>query len=564
MSEAALPSPKGSGQVSQDHRSETPPSSFASLFSGARLCRTATGSTIGDLALVVVSGLAMWAAFPALNWWFLVVPSLALLVAVVDRVGPWRAAGYSAVWAMTFMMPLISWMQIATGNTWIAWFALAGAQAFFIALWGGTFASTRVWPWARSVWGEALVGSLLWITWEEIRSRIPFGGFPWGKVAYPQVNSSLIGLAPYGGEILVAFAVVGSAILLRRALALRGNPRSSPSTKTRVIAVVTAIAVLVLPGFITLPVQAENGTVDVAVIQGNVEIPMLETFAIPRKVTGNHARQSMVMLDEGHEVDLIFWGENSTDLDPRVDSGTTDLVEEVVERAGVPVMIGVMEYHSERRYNWMVVWDPEDGGLWEEKYGKQHPVPWGEYVPFRTLTEWLAEASAQVSVDMVAVDNPAFMEVRLSDGRVVPLVVAICFEVAYEPLIAEGVRLGGEMIVIPTNNAHFQNSPESDQQLQMAQFRAAQFSRATMQVSTNGVSALVSPNGEVMEKTGTQEAAHLVGQMPLRTSMTPSALLTPFLPALVMGAGLMVGAVAMGAHIKMWRSERRSFAYKHG
>lgn len=512
-----------------------------------RVSKAATGSTIIDLIVITISGFMMWAAFPGLSWWPLAFPSLAILIGVVDQVRPARAAAYSALWTMVFMMPMISWMQIATDNTWLAWFALAGAQAFFVSLWGLSFAALRVWSWARTIWGEAFGAALLWVAVEELRSRVPFGGFPWGKLAYPQVDSPLVVFAPIGGEVLVAFIVVVISMLLRRGLAFgRGNAQNT-GVFARVVATAAAVLLLFAPWVTRLPNNQQNGTLDVAVIQGNIEIPMNETFATPRKVTGNHVRQTEAMLSSGFEPDLIFWGENSTDIDPRKDPETAQMVGDVVRTAGVPTLIGVMEYKEDERFNWVGFWDPETG-LSADLYGKQHPVPWGEYVPFRDLTESLATAAAQISIDMSPVDNPGFLEATLNDGRVLPIAVGICFEVAYEPIIAEGVRLGGELIVIPTNNAHFQNSDESVQQLQMAQFRAAQFSRSAMQVSTNGVSALIRPDGSVQAATGTQEAAFLVGSLPLRNSITPSAKMGEWPSWIVMALGLGLSTMSLGAY----------------
>lgn len=522
----------------------------------ARKSRTAWGHAWLDLLLLGISGALMATAFPGFDWWLLSIPSMILLVAVVDRVSPWRAFGYSAWWAMFFMMPLISWMQIATDGTLIAWVALAGAEAFFIGLWGLSFATLRTWGPGRTIWGQALGGALLWVTFEEARSRSPFSGFPWGKIAYPQVNGPLLSLSQFGGEVLVGFCVVLIAILLRHAFSWRPSQVGESGVFGRALAVVSALVLFFAPVMIPMAKTQENGSLEVAVIQGNVEMPMSETFATPRKVTGNHARQSMKMLDDGHRVDLILWGENSTDIDPRADEGTYALIQEVSQRAGVPMMIGILEYAAPVRYNWTAIWDP-DTGLAEAMYGKQKPVPWGEYVPFRQVTEFLATAAAQVTSDMVPVDNPGIMDVTLSDGRVVPIAVGICFEVAYEPLIAEGVALGGQMIVIPTNNAHFQNSAESDQQLQMARFRAAQFSRATIQVSTNGVSAIVSPDGKVTAKTGTQEAAYLVGSVPLRTSKTPFTYIAAGFPLVVMAAGLAFAVVSVATYTTRGRSMRK-------
>ncbi len=484
--------------------------------------RTASGWFLLDLLLVALSGVAMWAAFPAIDWWFLTVPSLALLIGLVDRISPLRAGAYSALWAMIFFLPHISWMQIATDGTWIAWFALAAAQAFFISLWGASFAAMGVWSWARTIAGEALGGALLWVAFEELRSRIPFGGFAWAKLGYAQVDSPFIVYSPIGGEVLVGFVVFAVAVLLRRAFAVVPHPVQDPPVWARFAAIGVAAALTFAPAFVRLPNAQQVGSVNVGVIQGNIEVPMAQTFGIPRKVTGNHVRQTLALLDSGAQPEVIFWGEHSVDIDPRTDPETATLIAEAAEAAGVPIVIGFMEYGDSDRTNWLAVWDPEEGFV-GPIYGKQHPVPWGEYIPMREITLKLATAAAQISVDMVPVDNPGFVEVELADGRTLPLAVGICFEVAYEPIISEGVRMGGQLIVIPTNNAHFKDSPESLQQLQMARFRAAQFSRSALQVSTNGVSAIIRPDGTVLEMTGMQEAAFLDASVPLRTSMTFSA-----------------------------------------
>lgn len=480
-------------------------------------------------------------AFPDRSWWLLTFPALGVLFWVVSRVGAKRGALYGAWWMMAFMLPLISWTQVATGNAYIAWFTLSAAQAFFAAFWGAAFASaSRAWGFARTIPGQLIVAVVLWVALEEVRSRVPYGGFPWGKTAYPQVDSPLVALAPLGGEVAVTAAAVAISVLLMRSItAFPAGESPLHIVFSRTLAAFTAVFLFVAPAAVSLPTEGEEGYLKIAVIQGNVEIPMYETFSTPHKVTGNHARVSHEMLDDRHEVDLIIWGENATDIDPRTDPKTAQLVEEVVSRAGVPLMLGLMEYGDDTRYNWEGVWDPNEG-LLPTMYGKQHPVPWGEYIPMRKISEMLATAAAQINTDMSAVDNPALIEVTLADGETIPLVVGICFEVAYEPLLLEGVLLGGEAVIIPTNNAHFQNSAESTQQLQMGQFRAAEFSRAMVQASTNGVSALVSPNGQIEAITKTQEAAYIVGEIPLRSSLTPFSVVGSWMPlaALIIGVGM--------------------------
>ncbi len=77
----------------------------------------------------------------------------------------------------------------------------------------------------------------------------------------------------------------------------------------------------------------------------------------------------------------------------------------------------------------------------------------------------------------------------------------ICFEVAYDGLVRDTVRAGGEVLVVQTNNATFGWSDESTQQLAMSRVRAIEHGRATVQISTVGVSAVIEPNGVVTQST---------------------------------------------------------------
>lgn len=496
--------------------------------------------TLGrPILLVLMSAAAMWAAFPEANLWFMAIPSLALLVAAVDRETPLRAAAYTGLWAMVFFIPHLSWINVATGGVYLAWILLAVSQAFFLGIWGALFAAvTRAFEWARTWWGEASVAAVFWVGIEQLRARVPFGGFPWAKVAYSQVESPLVAFAPIGGEVLVSGLCVTLAVLIRRSLTPGPHPRG------RVFMAGAAISIYLAPAAITLPTQPQDGTLRASAVQGNVEIPMFETYSVEGKVTGNHLRQTLVMLESGTDPEVIFWGEDSIDRDPNNNRVTGEMIEQVLEASGVPLVAGYQEYADNRRYNWIGIWYPEEGQS-EQRYGKQHPVPWGEFVPWRSISEILAVEAAQVAVDMVAVDNPGYLEVELGDGRTLRLAVGICFEVADEQILAEGVRMGGQMILIPTNNSHFRYSAESTQQLQMLQFRSAEFSRAGLQVSTNGVSAFVRPDGSVEEVTNKQVAVYLTSEVPLRTTLTPAAVVGQIPAFIAIGITLVGGGVAL-------------------
>src|SRR5690606_32205882 len=116
---------------------------------------------------------------------------------------------------------------------------------------------------------------------------------------------------------------------------------------------------------------------------------------------------------------------------------------------------------------------------------------------------------------------------------------------------------GGELIVVPTNNASFGFTQESTQQLAMSVFRAVEHGRATVQISTVGVSGVISPNGVLMDTSELFTADRFATTLPLRTSLTVADRLG-WWPTIVVGAFAVVSLLAgVGATIRA-RGQRRS------
>lgn len=483
-------------------------------------------------ALVAAAGL--WAAFPDVGAWWLSFPSLALLFSRIDGASPGRGAWIAGVFGAGFWLPHVSWSVPATGG-WVPWVALAATQVFFVAFWGALASLTQVLAWTRAPLGQAVAFGVTWVGVEQFRSTWPWSGFPWGNLAYPQVDSPLGNLAPWGGEVLVSFLVVTIAVLLRHAFAVA--PRVVPAWG-RPAALLGALVALLAPALVPLPAAQEAGSVRIGVVQGNIARPGAASYAVEGLVSGNHASEHAELV--GERLDLVVWGEASLDRDPRRNTVVRAIVAEAVDEVGVPTLVGLPEYDGEVRWNWVGMWYP-GVGLDETMYGKQVPVPFGEFIPFRSFIAAIATEAAQVNVDLAAVDNPAYLHARLEDGRILPMAVGICFEVAYESLLAEGVRSGGQILVVPTNNYHFDHSAEPTQQAQILRFRAMEFSRSAVQASTTGVSMLVRPDGSVQAVTGKMTADHLVGELPLRTTVTPIALMGPWPSRMAMaGAAVLV------------------------
>ena len=85
----------------------------------------------------------------------------------------------------------------------------------------------------------------------------------------------------------------------------------------------------------------------------------------------------------------------------------------------------------------------------------------------------------------------------LHAGRIT-LADTICFEIADDAVVRQGVTAGGRLIVLQTNNADYEQVGDSGhggepaQQLAIARLRAVEHGRAVVLAATSGVSAVPS------------------------------------------------------------------------
>lgn len=507
--------------------------------------------------LAVAGGLATDTAFPDRSWWPMAYVGVALLLLALRRDSvPWGwFTGF--LWGLGFFLPHLYWADEAVGEP-IGWIALSVAEAAAVGVFAAAWVLVRRVPLvAARTWLQPLVVAILWVAVEQLRGRWPFGGFPWGLLAFSQTDAPLLRLASFGSTVLVSGAVVViGAVLAGALLRLRAAQVGAASARLLVVA-----ALVFAPWLVPLGTRAEAGSLRVGAVQGNVPTAGADAVSQARAVTQNHAAGTEALLERvaPGELDLVLWPESAADIDPRTDAGVAAVVEEAARAVDAPVLLGTQRYVDDparaglrTRYNEMVLWTAE--GPTDRVYTKQHPVPFGEYMPHRDFFRQFTSAVDLITVDMAAGTGAGLMRVPVERlGREVPVAVGICFEVAYDELIREGVVSGGEVIVIPTNNASFGMTQESTQQLAMSRFRAVEHGRAVVQVSTVGVSGVISPNGVFQDTTGLFTAEQMVESLPLRTTLTVSDRLGQW-PALVTGL-LAAGAVLAG--LVAWVRRRR-------
>ncbi len=458
-------------------------------------------------ALAALSGTVMLAAFPPYGWWWLAPVAVALLALATRAQRIRRGAWLGALHGAAFFVPLLYWTGLHVG--WPPWILLAGLQTVFLALLGAAAAGSSRFV-AAAPWTAPLVTALLWVGQEALRSRIPFGGFPWGRIAFSQDESPLLRLASIGGAPLVTFTVALAGGLLAAAAVRPVRQRRS----VRALVLVTFAVALSAAGF-AVPITEPGGTkVTVAIIQGNVPRLGLDFNAQRRQVLENHVDATRALarrVEAGDEPqpDLVIWPENSSDIDPLVDSDAGDLISTAAAEIKAPILVGaVLEGPGRFVTNAGIVWDPAEGP--GEQYAKRHPVPFAEYMPMRSIARKVSD-----KVDLVRRDFKGGSKVGTMDVGPAKVGDVICFEVAYDELVRDTVTAGAELIVVQTNNATFDRSPESAQQLAMVRLRAVEHGRAAIMSSTSGVSATVTARGEILDESGLFTQATFVRSMRL-------------------------------------------------
>jgi len=524
--------------------------------------RTALLPRLPRLALAVAGGLLLCASFPPLNWWWAAVVGAALLAWVLTRPAttPAGGMGYGFLFGLAFYVPLLPWISSLVGA--MPWLALATTSALFPGLFGLFAVVVRRLP------GWPIWFAVLWAAQEWLKSVVPFGGFPWGSVAFGQAQGPLLPLVQLGGVALLSFAVmlVGfsvTAIGLEvvewwkagdRGPSVAGAGEATPEAAPPPPAVVlpgASICLVLLAAVIVWPQVRHAGmgsggepTVTVAVVQGNVPRLGLDFNAQRRAVLDNHVRETLLLAEDvragaAPQPQFVIWPEDSSDVDPFVNADAGQQIAEAAAAIGAPILIGTVldvpgRPQSAPEYtNTVIVWNPVTGPA--DRHDKEIVQPFGEYLPMPWLFKHLSGYA----------DRAGHMVPGTGSGVVhiagVPVGVATCWEVIFDRAPRNAVRNGAQLLAVPSNNATF-NKTMSEQQLAFAEVRAVEHDRYVVVAGTTGISAVIAPDGADLVRTDFFQPAYLDLQVRLKTKLTPATRWGPILQWVLVGAA---GAVIL-------------------
>ncbi|MCQ3805030.1 MAG: apolipoprotein N-acyltransferase [Acidimicrobiia bacterium] len=460
---------------------------------------------VAPILLSAVAGVALSLAFPLRGWWWITIPAIALFLLQTRRpqtIPSGVLAGFAfGVSFFGFLMPWLGELGL------IALVPPVVVLSIWPALYGGFMARAADLPVSR--WFIRAVGG--WALMEWIRVRWPLGGLEWGLPGYSlsewapaRGSARWIGASGWTVMVVAAAAVV---VLL----ATRDSRRAA---SFRLAAGVAGLLVLLLVSGALWPPHVEGEVVRVAVVQGNNPCPGKHCANERYQTYQNHLRITRTL--EPGSVHLVIWPEGSTGswtADPINAPEVGEAMGAEAARIGAVLLAGGDRPLNDTDWaNANVVFD-QTGEIVSE-YHKQHPVPYGEYIPARSWFKWVENLHADLpSRDMVRGDGPVLWDLGFGTFGSV-----ISFEGSFARYGRENAREGAGLLILATSQESYPYSVASDQFIGITRMRAAELGMPLIHTAVTGRSTLITPTGLTGPRTALAEEALLVGEVQTRSA----------------------------------------------
>ncbi|MFD7701879.1 apolipoprotein N-acyltransferase [Streptomyces caelestis] len=443
-------------------------------------------------------------AFPAPSlWWFAYVALVPWMLLVRTAPTGKRAACDGWCGGFGFMLAMHHWLL---PNLHVFTFVVAALLGVLWAPWG--------WLVRRLLGGAPSRGRVAaalavvpsgWLAIELVRSWQGLGG-PWGVLGASQWQvEAALRLASVGGTWLISFLVVALNVAVAVLVAVR-------RARVPAVAGLVATAAVTSAAWVYAPRPDTDDRVRIALVQ-------------PGVVTGPDSADRRFDREErltrelaGQDVGLIVWGESSVGFDLGDRPDLARRLAALSRETGAGILVNVDARRSDRPgiYKSSVLIGPD--GPTGDRYDKMRLVPFGEYVPARSLLGWATSVGEAAGEDRRRGSGQVVMDAG-NGLRIGPMV---CFESAFPDMSRHLAEDGADVLLAQSSTSTFQRSWAPGQHASLGALRAAETGRPMVHATLTGVSAVYGPGGEpVGPRLGTDTAAAQVYEVPPAHGTTP-------------------------------------------
>lgn len=386
------------------------------------------------------------------------------------------------------------------------------------------------------LWRTALTGACVYVGTEWASPKLFADTLGHGLYASPLLRQAA-DLAGAHGLTFVLLIANECAASAWRAPALPAAGRSHWRARATPAAVV-ALLVAALLGYGALRYRllaatAEGAPIRAGIVQGNIshyeELARARgTYDAVRFILAAYFDLSTEVLHQatGGPVDLLVWPETvypTTFGVPKSPDGAAfdRTIAEFVNAAGVPLVFGSYDVDGGNEFNAAVFLPPSaDGAISYDTYRKTSLFPLTERVPAlldsRAVRRWLPWLGTWKPGA-----GPPVVRVRLRDGRALRIAPLICYDAVDPRLAIQAVRQGAEVILTLSNDSWFATGGGPRLHLVVSAFRSIETRRPQVRATNTGISAIITPTGELLGSIGVEERGTLAGSIvPVRDTST--------------------------------------------
>lgn len=455
-------------------------------------------------AVAVLAGALPVFAFPAPSWWWFAYICLVPWILLIRSAPTGKRACYDGwLGGFGFMVAVHHWL-IPSLNVFT--FVIAALLGVLWAPWGWL-----VRRFLAGVPSPGRVGAALvvlpsgWLMAELVRSWQGLGG-PWGLLGSSQWQvEPALRLASVGGVWLLSFLVVGVNVALAVLVSVR-------ESRVPAVAGLVATAAATSAAWMWSPRPETDGRVRIAVVQPGIV-----------DGTGSAAKrfdreEQLTRELAGQHMDLVVWGESSVGFDLAHRPDLAHRVAELSRLVKADILVDVDARRADRPgiYKSSVLVGPN--GPTGDRYDKMRLVPFGEYIPARSVLGWATSVGKAAGEDRRRGTEQVVMDV----GHGLRIGPMICFETAFPDMSRHLAEDGADMLVAQSSTSTFQHSWAPEQHASLAALRAAETGRPMVHATLTGVSAVYGPSGErIGPWLGTGRSTSAVYDVPLAHGVTP-------------------------------------------
>ena len=319
-----------------------------------------------------------------------------------------------------------------------------------------------------------------WVVIEIIRSYL-FTGFPWLISGTMLADTFIDGYTPIIGAQGNTFFIILLGVLI--SLIYDSFQQKRPALFSSFLFVIILIPSTLLRSF---EWTSAEDNIQISLYQPNLTLSdKWSQFGILK--TQGMIEQS---IEDSEEGDLIVFPETALILSEKDNKPFMDLIKHKSSKKNLTLVTGIVEREGNLRIRNRL----QAIGSIDTHYDKVKLVPFGEFIPFE---RYLGSLLDIIGLNLTnTVPGYEIKPINTGNLRISP---SICYEIAFDELIRKTAKDSNILLTV-SNDTWFGRSIGPIQHLEIAQNRALEHKKPLIRSTNSGISAIISRNGQIIEK----------------------------------------------------------------